>query len=213
MRNQRNELKIKNAILRNIQNNIREYFIVMIIFLIGLILGVIFINNTNQENKEEITSYIGNFVQGIKTDYTVDNGKLLNKSIINNLILAITLWISGCTVIGMPFVYGIVGFRGFALGYTISSSIIALGTGNGIIFVLSSILLQTIITIPVIFALAVSGIKLYKSIMKDRRKENIKVEIFRHTAFSGAMLIMLLISSGIEAYISSNLLTICSNMI
>ena len=72
-------------------------------------------------------------------------------------------------------------------------------------------LLQTIFIIPVIFALGVSGIKLYKSIMKDKRKENIKGEIYRHTIFSGIMSIVLIISSFIEVYISSNLVLVCSN--
>lgn len=69
-------------------------------------------------------------------------------------------------------------------------------------------MLQNILFIPCILALAVSGMKLYKSIIKDKRKENIKLEITRHTVFSGIMLIMLEISSFIEVYISTNLLQI-----
>ena len=66
-------------------------------------------------------------------------------------------------------------------------------------------LLQNLIFIPAILALAVSGFKLYKSIVKDNRKENIKLEIVRHTAFSLIMLIILLLSSLIEIFISTNL--------
>ena len=55
--------------------------------------------------------------------------------------------------------------------------------------------------------LAVSGIKLYKSIMKDKRKENIKIEIIRHTVVSIIGLIFLVLATIIEVYISSSLLT------
>ena len=66
--------------------------------------------------------------------------------------------------------------------------------------------LQKIVIIPCILSLAVSGLKLYKSIIKDRRRENVKIEIVRHTIFSILVLIMLIIASLIETYISTSLL-------
>ena len=65
---------------------------------------------------------------------------------------------------------------------------------------------QNIIYIPCILALAVSGIKLYKSIMKDRRIDNIKLEIFRHILFSLFIGILFIIGSLVETYISSNII-------
>lgn len=116
------------------------------------------------------------------------------------------MWFVGSTVIGIPIVLGIVAFRGFCLGYTISSSVAIWGTGKGILFFVTSMLLQNIIFIPCMLALAVSGIKLYKSIMKDKRKENIKIEIFRHTIFSVMILLLLILASFIETYVSTSLL-------
>ena len=65
--------------------------------------------------------------------------------------------------------------------------------------------LQNIISIPAILALGVSGNRLYKSIIKNKQRENIKIEIVRHTLFCGMMLILLIISALIEVYISSYL--------
>ena len=83
-----------------------------------------------------------------------------------------------------------------------------MGIGKGLGFVFSILLLQNIIFIPTLVALAVSGFKLYKSIVKDKRKENVKLEILRHTVFSILMLILLLISSLIEIFVSTNILKI-----
>ncbi len=102
-------------------------------------------------------------------------------------------------------------FRGFCIGYTVSSLIAILGTGKGTLFFITSMLIQNLIMIPCILALAVSGIKLYKSIVKDKRRENIKGEILRHTLFSLIILIFLIIASLIETYLSSNLFTLCIN--
>lgn len=52
--------------------------------------------------------------------------------------------------------------------------------------------------------------KLYQAIMKDKRRETIKLEITRHTIFSCILLIGLEISSFVEVYLSSNLLEICA---
>ena len=83
-----------------------------------------------------------------------------------------------------------------------------MGAKEGTIFCLLSLFLQNIITIPAIFAIAVSGNKLYKSIIKDKRRENIKISIIRHTILSISMIVLLIISSLIEVYISSNLANI-----
>lgn len=79
------------------------------------------------------------------------------------------------------------------------------GVKSGTVFILSSMLLQNIIFIPILFALAISGIRLYKSIMKDRRRENIKLEILRHTIFSAMLAVILVLAAFIETYVSSNI--------
>ena len=123
--------------------------------------------------------------------------------------MAISLWFFGTTIIGIPVVFGIVAYRGFCLGYTIAACISIMGIQKGILFVLILLLLQNLLIIPAILALAVSGIKLYQSITKDKRKENVKLEMVRHTVFSLIMLIVLILSSVIEIFISTNVLKLC----
>ena len=197
---------IKRVIEEHITRNVKIYFILIIIFLLGLIIGLIVVNNSSPEQETEITSYINNFVSELKNGSKLDYFKLLKSSFANNLFLVITLWFMSSTVIGIPIVYGMVGYKGFCMGYTISSVVLSLGTGKGIAFVLSSMLIHNIILIPCMLAVATSGINLYKSIIKDRRKENIKIEIIRHTVFCLIMLAIMAVGSLVETYISSNLL-------
>lgn len=200
---------LKEIILNNIYENLKSYIIVAIIFIIGIVIGVIFINNTNNNQAEEIQSYINNFVNSLKQDYHIDKIELMKKSIGDNLILIISMWFIGSTVIGIPIVLGIIAFRGFCIGYTVASIIGTLGVQKGLIFLFSTIFLQNLIFIPVILCMAVSCIKLYKSIMKDKRRENIKIEIIRHTLMSIMLLVILVMASLVEVYISSNLLMLC----
>ena len=177
----------------------------IIIFFIGLTLGVIFVNNANETQANQISGYINNFINSIKENYQISTKELLKNSIINNAGIAVLLWFLGSTVIGFPLIYVFVGYKGYCIGYTVSSVMATVGTGKGIIFIIATMLIQNIIYIPTILTLSVSGIKLYRLIMEDRRRENIKLQILKHTIFSILMLILLLISSLLETYISGNL--------
>lgn len=119
--------KIKEMVISYLSNNIKEYSIVMIIFLIGLIFGVIFVNNAGKNQINEITSYINDFVGNLKNNIEINKAQLLKDTLISNFLLALELWFVGSTVIGLPIVYGMIAYRGFCLGYTISSIIATLG--------------------------------------------------------------------------------------
>lgn len=199
-------LNIKDTIYNHIVNNSKEYILVTLIFIIGIFLGVMFINKAQETKMTEITSYLNNFLDKLKNIENLQNIRLLKTSIMQNIGLAIVLWFFGTTVIGIPIVFGIILYKGFCLGYTIAAITSIMGIGKGIIFILTSLLLQNIIIIPSIIAIAVSGFKLYKSIVKDRNKENIKIEVLRHTIFSLIMLAILCIASVVEIVISTNIL-------
>ena len=203
---EKKQLKLLKIIKEHVINNKKEYVIIFLIFVIGIFSGVFFINHLQETPKTEITNYLNQFIEKFKGLESINNIELLKNSIMQNIGLAIVIWFFGTTVIGIPIVFAIILYRGFCLGYTISLCITIMGLGKGISFVLVTLLLQNILLIPAILALAVSGIKLYKSIVKDKTKENVKIEILRHTVFSIIMLIMLAIASVIEIFMSTNIL-------
>ena len=204
-RTRRKRSIIKNTILEYINTNAKIYIIVIIMFLIGLVLGIIFVNNSNQNQQNQISTYINTFIQAIKNDEEISKPEILKASIANNLSITLILWFLGSTVIGMPLIYIVIIYKGYSIGCTIASIVASLGMGKGCIFIASTMLLQSIIYIPCIISLAVSGIKLYKLIMEDRRSENIKIQIIRHTLFCIIMFLMLIIASLIETYVSGSL--------
>ena len=203
---EKKQLRILKIIKEHVINNKKEYVIIFLIFVIGIFSGVFFVNHLQETPKTEITNYLNQFIEKFKGLESVNNIELLKNSLIQNIGLAIIIWFFGTTVIGIPIVFAIILYRGFCLGYTISLCITIMGLGKGISFVLVTLLIQNILLIPAILALAVSGIKLYKSIVKDKTKENVKIEILRHTVFSVIMLIILAMASIIEIFMSTNLL-------
>lgn len=202
MRKKKNEIFV--AIKEDIINNAKSYFIVLIIFAVGVFLGVMFINQMQEKSK--IEQYINTYVDETKGLENGDYLSELQNDIFSNVGLVLALWFAGTTIIGIPIVFGIILVRGFCLGYTIASCVFVLGRIKGIIFILITILLQNIIFIPAIMILGVSSIKLYKSIIKDRRKENIKLSILKHSIVSTGIMLALILSSIIKIEISYRLI-------
>lgn len=197
--------KVGTILYNHIINNKRGYLIVTILFFIGLIIGVFFINNAKNSQIEEINNYLNEIVNNVKIYENIDYVNLLKQSLTSNFLIIILLWFGASTIIGIPVVYGTIVVKGFSMGYTISSIINCFGIGKGIAISLAIMLLHNIIFIPTMLATSVSGEKLYQSIMKNKDRENIKIEIIRYTIFCAFMLILMLIASLIEVYGSTNI--------
>ncbi len=97
--NKNKRLNIRNTIYKHIVNNSREYILVTLIFVIGIFLGVMFINNTQDAQMSEIASYLNNFIDRLRNMEELNSMELLKTTIFENIILAITLWFFGTTVI------------------------------------------------------------------------------------------------------------------
>lgn len=205
-RQTKNISSIKNIARTYLLDNSKKYILVTVIFLIGIFGGVILVNNSAEETTAQISNYITGFINKFKTTENINSGDLIILSIKRNIILALFLWFAGTTVIGLPVVFILIFLRGLSLGYTVSALTCALGTLKGILFSIISLLLQNILFIPAVLTIGVSSIKLYKSILKDRRRENIKVEILKHTMVSAMMICVLMISAFIENSVSFTIL-------
>lgn len=119
---------LKKIIVQHINLNLKDYLILSIIFVIGVMVGVIIINNSNEQSKNEISGYINSFIETIKQEkYEVDKNKLTKISIVENLKLVGIIWLAGSTIIGIPLIYIITSYKGFCIGYTISAIIASLG--------------------------------------------------------------------------------------
>jgi len=204
-KNSSRKSKIGNIIYNHIINNKREYLTVTILFFMGLIISIIFFNNSNEITLNEISTYLNNLFNNIKNNENIDLGKILKESLIYNLTITLLLWFGASTIIGIPIVYSSIVLKGFSMGYTISSLLFIYGLSNGLLFSICFLLLHNIIFVPTMFAISVSGVKLYKSIMKNKQRENIKLEILRHTIFCFVMLLGMVMSAVVETYLSTNI--------
>ena len=87
--------KITSVIKEHIINNKKEYIIITLIFIIGIFLGVLFNNNIQENQKNEIGTYINTFIDKVENIEQVNYIELLKTSIMQNIFLAVTVWFFG----------------------------------------------------------------------------------------------------------------------
>ena len=133
--------RIKEIIFSHVENNLRGYRRMNV-----YLAGPIFCEGDRIRN-EKWSAQIRDAIPGINLYNPLENKEindmlLLKDSIKKNVVLALILWFMGSTVIGISIVYLVIAFRGFCLGYTISSVIATCGLWKGILFILSTVFLQ-----------------------------------------------------------------------
>ena len=86
--------KKKQLIYTYIEENIKEIIIISLIFIIGVVFGILLINNVQDEGKEEITTYVNTFVSNKKQGNSIDRANVVKTDIKKDVLIGVILWIS-----------------------------------------------------------------------------------------------------------------------
>lgn len=186
------------------QNRV-EYLKAFIIFVVGIVVAIMVVNNSNEIQQEQIKEYIDNKVELVKTGNYNNKFEVFMNSLSNNLKNYVIIVFLASTIIGIPFVYLYIAKKAFSIGYTACSILATQTSKTGIIFICNSILFHNIIYLASIFLVLVSGVLFTRSVFE---KKNLKLEIFRYLIFVLMGLLFVFLSSLCEAYISINFLYI-----
>ena len=207
---------MKNIFISYVLDNIREITIITLIMFIGLILGVIYINNMDNENRSIVNNHINEIFDYVKDSQDenkmIDNFEILKSNLKRNLIYMLLLGLFSSCLIGIPIMYFLILGKTFSLGYTMSAIIASIGTKSGIIFICSSMILHNIIFLIAIYLVSISGKNLYKEVLGEER-ENIKYKILKHVIFIIISLLFAIGAALIETYISNTLFLMLRNYI
>lgn len=161
-------IRIKRWLFRHFQDNFLNYFILALIFGIGIILGAVTIKILNVEQKASIIRFLNTFFKAM-ADEKLDNILILKQSILDNFKTIGLIWLTGLIIIGIVVIPIIILFRGFALGFTVGFIVNEYGT-KGFLFSILGILPQNLFIIPGILSLAALGWSFALSTIKQRSR-------------------------------------------
>ncbi|NLJ77800.1 MAG: stage II sporulation protein M [Tissierellia bacterium] len=199
---------MKRWLFKQFQNNFIYYFIITILFVLGIAIGSITIKILDMEQKDRIIMFLNSFFKSIEGN-TFENISILKQSIIDNFKTIVFIWITGTIVIGLVVIPIIILFRGFAMGFTVGFLVNEYGI-KGLFFCILGIFPHNLLIIPSIISIASMGMAL--SIKKFRRKDlRIGSKTFQSNAINYSISVLffsifVLIGCLVEAYISPTFL-------
>ena len=108
----RNKNFTSQYLFKHIQDNIFQYFSLMIIFIISIIIGVIIFNTSDDEQKNKNMQIIDTYISSNLSE-NIDKGYILKESIQRNLIFIVIISLLTFTFIGGMSNYISIGLLGF----------------------------------------------------------------------------------------------------
>ncbi|SNX55388.1 stage II sporulation protein M [Thermoanaerobacterium sp. RBIITD] len=204
---------LKDKISKHIRDNSILYIIIIMSFMIGIASGAFTINTINDIQKENMMKYINNFYD-IFGHTNLNPIQVFKQSVLNSFETTFILWLLGATIIGIPFIFFVIGVRGFLLGFSIGFLISELRF-KGIIFTIAAILPQNMLILISIFFIAVTCINFSLYILKNRRfsvsdlfSQFITYTLIIYTAFA-----VMILGGVIESYITPSILYFLKDII
>ncbi|MHB1391771.1 MAG: stage II sporulation protein M [Clostridia bacterium] len=195
---------LNDSIKRHLADNIWIYLIVIFIFILGISLGTLAVNNIDEVSKTDAKTYIEGFLD-MTSKNELQSSYILKQSIKFNFYFTLILFFSGMIYFGIIFIPILIAFRGFCIGFSIAFLTENLGR-NGFLLSLGSVLPQNLIYLPVIIVMGVIGINYSLWTLRNKyfKKFGAQNNLFATYAFSTLVLFILLIAGCIvESYITS----------
>lgn len=205
--------RVKRWLFNQFRDNFIVYFIITVIFIIGIAMGAVTIKILNIEQKNEIILFINSFFKIIEGN-TFDSISIFKQGAIDNFKTIILIWITGIVIIGFIVIPMVILFRGFAMGFTVGFLINEYGF-KGFLFSILGILPHNLLIIPSIISIASIGMAMSISNFKKKglniRGKSLYFNIIDYSVLILFFSIFILTGCLIEAYISPIFLRLLSN--
>ena len=186
----------------------KVFIIIFIITILAFIAGILLVSIESKSNKELITTSLETFFKEVKEN-KLNTASLLSKSITSNLIMNTIVWLLGISIIGLPIVLLILGFKSLTFGFTISSILYTYKL-NGLLKVIIY-LFPNIINLFILFVLTYYSINFSLMLFNYlfRKKEyNKRLIVNRYLKLLIIAIIISILTSVIEVFVLPKLFSL-----
>ena len=201
--------KIINYLNETIKKQKQILVFTIFIFLIGLIIGSLFINFVNEHDKLLLINQINTYFENIKSlSSEVIGINVFTNTLLNNYLQLLLIFALGISMIGVLVLIFILFFKGFTLGVTLSSIILKYqikGVLASFLYIFPVVILNIFIYLFMSFFAVHVSIKFLSSLIK-KDKLNFKSFLGKYLLSFILSLICMLLCSLFEAFLSPLLL-------
>ena len=201
-KNRKNDTKLMDLVLPNKKIN----FFITTIMVLGIISGSIFLMMSSETDKVNVITQIETFFKNISND-SIDNGLALKNSLIINYLFVGCIWILGLSMIGIVINIFLTYIKGFLVGFSLASIILAYKS-KGILACILYVIPVQIINIIVVILLSIYSIMFSLNLLEIVNSKSNKTKLIIKKYFIILILCIILsfISSLLEVYLFPNLL-------
>jgi len=203
-------IKFRASFKHYLRKNFLFYMIFCIAFLLGIIIGSMNYIMMPKDENTYLNQYMGSFFSAVSSDMP-NLSTVFQSSIIENTKTVLIMWVFGFSLIGIPLCLFIVGIRGFAFGFAVSSFVGLYGF-KGILIALCALFPQLIIYIPALLAAGVTVLEFSLYFSCADRKDS-KRRLLQYLLLALVFLGIFLISSLLESYVSPILIKLVSKLV
>ena len=196
--------KLKRWIFNHFRDNFIIYFIITVLFFIGIVVGSISIKVLEPEKTNKILLFVNSLFKSVDST-GINNISILRQSLIDNYKAIFAIWISSALFVGVILVPIIILFRGFALGFSVGFFVYEYGF-KGFLFSVLGIFSQNLFIVPGIISISAIGLSFsIKNIKKkkNRSRNNTFISDFMdYSLLTLLFSVLILVGCLIEAYLT-----------
>ncbi len=189
---------------------------IIILFLIGMIIGSLFINFISKDDKVLLTNQVTTFFSSVKNlSSDIFGFNVFKENLISNTAWLIIIFILGLSVIGVLGIIFIMFYKGFMLSVTLSSILIKYkikGILGIILYVFPMQIINILIYVFLSFFAINTSIKFIKAFIK---KDNLNFKTFlgKYLLSFIISIILIIICTLIDSYLTPLLLKLFTSII
>ncbi|HBV96882.1 MAG TPA: stage II sporulation protein M [Desulfotomaculum sp.] len=186
------------------------YLLVLMVFSGGVLAGSFSSAGMDSTKAGELSEYIGDFVESVES-VSFESSKMARVAVKNNIIMIISIYVLGLTMIGIPFILTILFTRGFVIGFAVSFLTRDMSL-QGLLLTLASVLPHNLLYIPAIYMASVSAVMFAVALWKRNFNSGVAI-LPRLLSYTGLMLVVVTVAVAaglVEGYITPYLTKIAS---
>lgn len=194
-------MRFRQIISRYFQERLFLLALVAILFMMGIIFGVLALGTLDGNQQQYLVHYID---QGLHADISLPNPIYTRQIVFSHLQTVFFLFLMGISVIGVPLALLLIFTRGFIIGFSVAFLFKSMGF-KGFLLIIAGVLPHNLLIIPALFLMLVAMLDCAAALTKIRfgkYQAPLGVELTRNVLITILVLGVMVLAGFVQGYLT-----------